>query len=730
MARLPVPGGDNNSWGDVLNEFLRVGHNEDGTLKGSGSLAGKADDNSVVHNSGNENISGIKTFASSPVVPNASASNQVMAYGQAAQFPNSSGTATIVPRNHTFDVRDYGAVGDGVTDDAAAIQAAINAAGTGGRVLWSAATYAISTAIALKPNIHYQGVAGATILKARTGFIGPMVTISWPPGQVFGNRYGHLEGLVLDGGSQAGVTVGLDVGLAVAWKFDQIRTTSDLAIGLRLDGTQNSQFNKCEIWGKTCARIANGAGGNQFNTCQFSFASVRHLHIEDDASLPSYQLALFGDPPRSCQNSFIRCIYETNGSSAPDYTVYVANAISNQWLSCVFVGTPTAANVYMATSAHRNILNDPFFAMTSGIPAFVNAGYENEIAAASFDTVGPTPHLIETQNKTFINGWKSSDSTTAVIANTGGFAAGNIHVRPSRVAGTTAERPVYGTNGVRPLFFDTDVGRWITRNGDNDGIWQTWPQYDVGSDYLDVDATGNTLLGVGALATGATNGFAYLPAMAGVPTGTPTAKTGRAPIVEDSTNGLVWAYLSGGWRAIGGAMRPMSTPMRTGLWYSSQGGATTSAPAASFLYAAPIYIGNAVTLTSIGINVTVAGGAATVIRLGIYSDIADSRGGYPGSLLIDAGTVAGDAIAFASVAISQAVAPGLYWLAYVAQGGVAPNPTVSVLNGPNPYVGVSGTTTVGARSGYRQAAVSGALPGTFTASVDAQGTTPQVQIKT
>jgi len=33
MARLPIPGTDADTWGDVLNDFLRVAHNEDGTLR-------------------------------------------------------------------------------------------------------------------------------------------------------------------------------------------------------------------------------------------------------------------------------------------------------------------------------------------------------------------------------------------------------------------------------------------------------------------------------------------------------------------------------------------------------------------------------------------------------------------------------------------------------------------------------------------------------------------------
>lgn len=43
MARLPTPGGDAGNWGEVLNEFLRQEHNDDGTLRPDKSLASKAD---------------------------------------------------------------------------------------------------------------------------------------------------------------------------------------------------------------------------------------------------------------------------------------------------------------------------------------------------------------------------------------------------------------------------------------------------------------------------------------------------------------------------------------------------------------------------------------------------------------------------------------------------------------------------------------------------------------
>lgn len=111
MSQLPTPGGDDGTWGDILNDFLLQSHQSDGTLKpgiaqvssanitdatatgkslitvtsatsartiiGAGTSnvalgtgAGKAaDDSTVVHDTGTETIAGVKTFSSSPVVP-------------------------------------------------------------------------------------------------------------------------------------------------------------------------------------------------------------------------------------------------------------------------------------------------------------------------------------------------------------------------------------------------------------------------------------------------------------------------------------------------------------------------------------------------------------------------------------------------------------------------------------------------------------------------------------
>jgi len=67
-----------------------------------------------------------------------------------------------------------------------------------------------------------------------------------------------------------------------------------------------------------------------------------------------------------------------------------------------------------------------------------------------------------------------------------------------------------------------------------------------------ITAAGNIVAGASAaLATTATDGFLYVPTCAGTPTGTPTAITGMAPIVVNTTNNKLYFYSGGAWRDAG-----------------------------------------------------------------------------------------------------------------------------------------------------------------------------------
>jgi len=67
-----------------------------------------------------------------------------------------------------------------------------------------------------------------------------------------------------------------------------------------------------------------------------------------------------------------------------------------------------------------------------------------------------------------------------------------------------------------------------------------------------ITAAGSVAAGIQtAIATTATDGFLYVPTCAGTPTGTPTAITGMAPIVVNTTNNKLYFYSSGVWRDAG-----------------------------------------------------------------------------------------------------------------------------------------------------------------------------------
>lgn len=183
----------------------------------------------------------------------------------------------------------------------------------------------------------------------------------------------------------------------------------------------------------------------------------------------------------------------------------------------------------------------------------------------------------------------------------------------------------------------------------------------------------------------------------------------------------------------GNGVAPLSTGqqlgsfLRSGSWYGSAGFASgTNALATGSAYATPFFVGRTVTISNIGINVTTGGGAGALVRLGIYADVDDGVGGYPGALVVDGGTADSSAVAFISVSTSTVLQPGLYWLVAVAQVAGC---TVSALQGPSQTVGYQGAGGLLGRNTYRALTVTGALPGTYNTSPDAQGTAPQVQVK-
>jgi hypothetical protein len=133
------------------------------------------------------------------------------------------------------------------------------------------------------------------------------------------------------------------------------------------------------------------------------------------------------------------------------------------------------------------------------------------------------------------------------------------------------------------------------------------------------------------------------------------------------------------------------------------------------------------TLTAIGVNVTTAGAAGTVIRLGLYTAGTDGR---PSALVQDFGTVVATAIAYVEVSgLSLTLTEGAYWVGAAAQGVTTPSPVVSAIV-PRILGNSLGQSacTGNSMSGLFMNGVTGALASTFTVSGQT-GNVPSVAVK-
>jgi hypothetical protein len=144
----------------------------------------------------------------------------------------------------------------------------------------------------------------------------------------------------------------------------------------------------------------------------------------------------------------------------------------------------------------------------------------------------------------------------------------------------------------------------------------------------------------------------------------------------------------------------------------------------------PWVVPNDVTLTRIGAEVTSAGEAGSKVRLGIY---ADDGSGYPGALVLDAGTIAGDSATVQELTISQFLPAGLYWIGAAVQVVTTTQPTVRIQGTGNPPINITlGTSAPSAGYsvwGFSQTGVTGALPANFTTTPSTAGSAARLHVK-
>ncbi len=451
MSRLPTPGQDSGSWGTILNDFLAVEHNSDGTLKSSGSLAAKADDTAVVHKSGAETITGIKTFSASPIVPTPSSGTQA---ATKAYVDSSKIDAWLF-------AKDYGVAFDGTTDDAANLQTAINAAVAADKPLvLPAGTAIIGTTLTVTDSLTLLGSGReSTILKAKAAL--NAYVIRFNGSSTNGLIGAYFADFAIDGNSanQTAGSGGIKAEGAVQCTFERLHMYSCYDWGIELSGMSGGGFGhhnrivNC-LFDNAGSSAGYGGGAhttsndeNWFYGCDFEFlggasnpVDTNPVMLYEEAGLQYIVACNFVSGSHNAigiriQNTkgtrVIGCMFDGLAGDG----VYIA-ATKCLVTSCTFTGTgdagsTTASSVHTQFGAKFNIIANNIFETSANAARLrshireeqIGSSGSNIIEGNTFSTVtfAPTVAAVESAGIASIVrnniGWITEATGTATVAN-------------------------------------------------------------------------------------------------------------------------------------------------------------------------------------------------------------------------------------------------------------------------------------------------------------------------
>ena len=615
MARLPTVGGDDGSWGTVLNTFLGVEHNSDGTLKSGGTLTG---------------------------------------------YLSRKG-ASIVDASHP----DFGGIDTtGATDSTTALQAAIDYAQT-----------------------LLSGSTGAPIVLLPPGIIAISSAINWRSAALIGASIPGV-GTKIKWNGTAGATVITKSTEAGSGSYAMLRNiafvqgTADPGTWLDLTGVQvDDQFTMEYVTFGRCSGDAVKIG--QWFNCH-----LRKLRWDDPGgyaitltpgasqSLTSFHLSDFtysNDSGATGGKGFMQIDMSSTGANNVGI-VHISDArieVNKAWTSPQAVVTVTSGSGGTSRGVLTHFDNITYIdgaSMSSDVLLYRDTTNTNSTEAALFTAV-------RTSGCSAIVGgtWPSSYPTLP--------SPGNI----TRLA-LSLSLDATGFSGATRKYLDTGSGSlaWgIQQGADTQDRWN-------------IDNTGKQQWGAGGSSAVDTNLY-------------------RSASNTLKTDG---SLLIGGSLSVGGSPVAAGTSpsvIRSGNWHSPGISFSTGAFSAGAARAVPFIVGSAFTIQAVGIDLTVAGDVGSLIRLGIYSDSS----GYPGSLVVDFGTVAGDGSTGAKTitSLSQALTAGLYWFISVSQNWSTTSPTVRTITAINmtlPF-GTSIPISSNAIVCWSAGGVTGALPSTYPA---------------
>lgn|GEM_PF-941387 len=253
MSRLPTPGSDDDVWGMVLNDFLSQVHNSDGTLKAGSVTDGVIASTANISQSKVQNLTtdlagkvGTSTITAKGDLLAGTATSTISRLGIGSNYQilkaNPAATTGIQwVDDRATNVKDYGATGNGTTDDTIAIQAAITAAKTSTQTLFfPPGTYMISSSLNVGGGfpgalqIHGAGWNSQIKLANNANCYIFVLNDVYTPGLVISDLY-----LNCNGANQTSESGGIDAYGAVHCRFERLQIDTPFYDGIFLhkDGT-------------------------------------------------------------------------------------------------------------------------------------------------------------------------------------------------------------------------------------------------------------------------------------------------------------------------------------------------------------------------------------------------------------------------------------------------------------------------------------------------------------
>lgn len=359
-----------------------------------------------------------------------------------------SGARLRNPVRGQLNVKSFGAVGDGLTDDTAAIKAGITALGKGGGTLYfPEGTYIISSTLelgvagavyhegvslvgeassvgtALGSTLRWVGAADGTMMRIRNSSGGEIVALGF-------NSYG---------GASYGVqllAVSGDTGIVSNWRFHRCRFQSAKIANVLIGSPTNSNYGDCSnALFDTCFFAASQADctttshvrqyaedsfGTMFLNCRFS---------SNDTNYPQYGISLqagtavmVGGVFESISES---CIYmdAAVGAPVPSICVYGVEAQSGkEFLRTAAAGV--GADASQRATVISGVLCSDIIGAESAISIYWDQADEGSLVLQGFHPAGDI-QIASTASRVFCNG-------VAWTAVAGGFTG----VGAARVAGS------------------------------------------------------------------------------------------------------------------------------------------------------------------------------------------------------------------------------------------------------------------------------------------------------